>query len=246
MRLKALVLLGVFCAAQVWAKPAKDDDSNLQGEGNRTVTVAVPQSEIALEPIRFKPPRPVEFEFGVSSYEPTSFARATYAGGSSTFGRGEVPQVTINRLGELLKWSNGLAVSSKLGVSYMNLQRSSATSFDDGISGGSDTQSMNLFIGRVGAELAWRNLLPWGIEPNLSLTVAPTWAMSGESAQEASVNAVGFPFEGTAGVLWRISHAEGPGRGDISVGVEAQAMRGSVGGSSMNGSGVGGLMRVSL
>jgi hypothetical protein len=196
-----------------------------------------------LEPLRFKPPAPADLEFSVSTVAPRDFERSSFTGAASRLVIGSVPALSFNRLGRIAVFSNGITLQSKLGLTYMGLSRSTVTSFEN-VSEGSGQQDLNIFMLRAGVEASWKDLLPWGFEPNVSVSVLPSWATAQESVYEHSLSATGLPYEGTLGFVWRSAHDQG--LGGLSLGVAGEAMGGRIGSSSMAGIGVEGLMRIAL
>ncbi len=241
MNLRLICVLAIFAATAANAATSKKSHESQASEKEQAFSVAVPKSQMDLEPLRYVPPRPVDVEMGISSWEPENFARGSYSGRVSKFERSGVPSLSLNRLGEIYAWSSGLILRSKLGLSYMALERSE-TSLAGGLSTGSSVQTLNMFSGRAGFELAWTHLLPWNFEPSVSVAVLPTILNGDQSEFEKGVSAFGTPWEATLGLFWR-SNLMGQ---DIGAGVAGHAVRGSVGGSSLAGYGVQGAFRISL
>lgn len=230
-----------------WAatkKKKKEKESPTQAV-EQTMTVPVPKSEINVEAIRFKPPRPSELEFRVSSFVPESFERGSYTGRRSAFVKGDFPNVGVTQYNEVVSWDNGLRVSSMIGLSYLQLVRTNSIEVH-GLSSGSDTQTISLFMGRLGASTEWNRVIPWGFSPNVGLSLLPSWATAGTSSFEKGVSVFGLPASASAGLLWRSGSSLSAIRGNMSIGVSGEVVRGSVGGSSVDGVGVNGEFRISL
>jgi hypothetical protein len=243
-----LILSLVLSANFAFAKPekkSKPSSEMLATEREREFSIPVPQSEIKMEPLRYKAPRPVELSVGASSFAPENFVRGTYTGRAVAFEKGDLPSVSINRMGEIANLAGGMQVSSKIGVSYFAMERSVGRSIGVA-SAGNSTETMNFIMGRVGIESSWASLLPWGFEPNLSVAVLPTFITAHKSQFEDNVSSFGLPYEATAGLLWRAKGDRPAEFGDVSVGVFGQAVGGTVAGSNMKGLGVLGELRVSL
>jgi hypothetical protein len=209
---------------------------------NHVVVVPVPKSELDLEPIRASLSPPAEFEISASNFFPARFSRGGHFGDSTYDGIG-MPFLSLNRLSEFQTFANGISLASKFGVSYLGLKRSTESNVGDYSTGRTD-QQINILLVRLGVESGWARLLPWGFEPSLGVALLPAWEFGEQSRYEDGVSGVGFPLEGTLGLLWR-SSARGES-GSFSFGLEAQEIYGAVGGSKMNGAGLQGEFRISL
>lgn len=239
--LTAAVALMVGTAT--FAAEMKRSSESIASETEKEFTVPVPKSEIALEPLRFKPSRPSEYSISATTWVPENFTRNSYLHKVSAFQKTDIPALTLNRFSEIYTGAN-LNISSKLGLTYLQMQRTADRSMT--LLDGPGTETMNFVMARAGVESAWPNILPWGFEPNMSFAVLPTWITAQESVFEDGVGEFGLPFEATAGLLWRSPARASIYRGDLSVGVSYQAVNGTIGGSSLRGHGVLGELRISL
>jgi hypothetical protein len=243
--LRCLIVLALILSGGLaFAADDKPSSETQQSETERQFSIPVPMSEIKLEPLRFVPPNPTEMAFGASTWTPRNFARGSYTGAVSRFDRGDVPSVSITRIQQVLIEPNGFTLSTKLGIGYASLQRSTERTIFNSDAGRS-TEDINLFSARVGLEATWAHLLPWGFEPDLSMAALPTWMTGSKSQFEDSVGAFGLPYELTLGILWRAPRGASH-FGNISVGVAGQEIIGNVGGSSMTGFGIVADLRVTL
>jgi hypothetical protein len=249
LRSTFVLALSLFTVSAFAAnKKAKDPRSSetIETERVREFSIPVPQSEIKLEDMRYVAPRPVDIAVNVSSWVPENLTRDSYSGKVSRFERGETPSLSLNRIGQFVALDNGgLILSSKIGISYFTMDRTTGRSAGHA-SAGSSTETLNFLMGRVGVESAWPTLLPWGLEPNMSFSVLPTWLSAHESQYEDKFAVFGLPYEATAGILWRSNGKRTGEFGDLSFGVSGQAVSGNVAGSSLKGLGVLGELRVSL
>jgi hypothetical protein len=248
MRFTSLVIL-MLAGTLAFAAPAVKDKRSTETiatETDREFAIPVPQSEIKMEEMRFKPSPPVDLAVSASSWVPSNFTRGGYAGAVSKFGNSGAPPLSVNRIGQFMSLDNGAVnLSSKIGFTYFTMDRTTAR--DDGsVVAGTSTESLSFFMGRVGIESDWTKILPWHLEPNMSFSLLPTWVSASKSQYEGKVSAFGLPYEATAGLLWRINPSERPDFGDISVGVSAQTVSGTIAGSSLKGLGILGELRVSL
>jgi hypothetical protein len=217
----------------------------VESDKERVITVPVPQAQIEVHPPQIAPPRPLEFEFNASTWSPVGFTRGSYTGEVSRLEKNDVPALSINRYSELAGFGGGVTLSTLFGLSYLGLERSKSQSLGPAANG-TVTQNVNLIMARAGLATEWGSALPWGISPVMSFALLPTWATADQSAYEKSVGAFGVPVEASVGLLWRTSMRASLMRGDMSFGVSAQAISGSVGGSSMKGNGIEGVFRISL
>ena len=244
LRLTCLMLITIFSLTSFAAKKSRVKES-VESDKEQVISVPVPKSEIQLEPLRFAPPRPVEFEFGLSTWEPRNFTRSSYTGEESKFAKNNLPALSFNRLGQIATWDNGIILSGKVGLSYLSLARSADSQLANAPTG-ELTETVNIFMARAGAEGSWLHVLPWGLEPNVSFSVLPTFLTAEKSGFENGINAFGLPIEASLGILWRTGTRATLSRGDFSVGVAGQVISGSVGGSSLYGFGIEGELRISL
>jgi hypothetical protein len=237
--------LALLASGAVRAEGKKKSKLQAEEDAERTITVIVPQSQINLTPPPEPPARPVEFALSLSSYVPENFVRGSFSNQSSRFEAGEAPYASINRVSQFAKLQNGIGFSSKLGLSYLSLQRTVSLRTGD-IPAGTGDESLNMFMARVGVESDWAGLFRWGLEPNISLSVLPSWASATQTAVEGNVNGFGYPLEGTVGLLWRTKVRFAPIHGNMSLGISGQVVNGQVAGSSVTGTGVLGEFRLSL
>jgi hypothetical protein len=247
MRLTILVSVLIFGSlASAAATKDKRSSETIETEREREFAIPVPQSEIKMEPLRYVAPRPVDLALGASSWVPENLTRGSYTGKVSRFERNATPAVSLNRIGEFASFDNGaLVLSSKIGITYFTMDRT--TDRDNSAApAGTSTETLGFFMGRAGIESSWAKLLPWHLEPNMSFSLLPTWLSAHKSQYENGVAVFGLPYEATAGLLWRINPSERPDFGDMSVGVSAQAVSGTIAGSSLKGFGILGELRVSL
>src|ERR1035437_7888549 len=224
--LAGLICLLVMTSGSAFAKTKEVTPSGQE----QILTIAVPQSEIKLAPVLAPSESSVDVEVSVSGYEPANFTRGSYNGRVAQFKKSGGPLVSLNRVGELYAFDSGLSLSSIIGFSYLCLERQAS---GPAVSVGAKDENMNVIMGRMGLQSFLPRILPWGIQPIVSIRVLPTWITADQSAYEKSVGAFGLLLEATAGILWRFIKQG-------SIGVSAQTISGSIDGSSLKGTGIQG------
>ena len=104
--LRFLLVLGlVMGESSFGAKKSKESKPEPDAD---VFTIAVPQSQLKLEPMEIKPPKPIAVELSVSPYAPDHFARTDFRGHSSEFVRTPTPLLSLNQITEWSHLENGL------------------------------------------------------------------------------------------------------------------------------------------
>jgi hypothetical protein len=222
-------------------KVRKTDDPGKE----QVVTISVPRSELILPPMASIVVVPAEVELSASNWAPDDFTKSSYEAGASRFIANGLPLLSVNRVHQMVQLGNGFSLASKLGFSYLGMQRTIPL-----VIGGNhindSTQQLNLFMGRMGLEVAWKNFLPWGVEPVLGASVLPSWASASATAVENSFSGFGAPLELTVGLMWRTGSGFGLFDGKLSLALGATGIYGSIAGSNVAGRGVAAALRISL
>lgn len=209
------------------------------------ITLPVPTSEIELRDATAAALHATSVEVGVSSYLPSRFTRPTFTSGENEFGMGSYPFISMNRVARVLAGDEPTGAYWKIGLATMSLRRTVLVNRGAGVF--SAAQDLSLLALRFGAEYKGPRFA--GIaQPYVGVAALPMAAFASQSQLEESLSAYGLPFEGTAGVELFVPALQRDVLGfkRIAIGLGAQALRGSIGGSSVDGIGGQGYMRVEL
>lgn len=185
-------------------------------------------------------PKPQEnpswLEMGLSSWAPGNF---TLPGADGNFGRAGIPSLFVNY--SMPAFLPGL--KAKIGGNYLALSRSNDVSSDAAVI--SNTETVNLFSARIGAEYTPTTLAGKTLEPYAGLALLPTFGMTSQSAVDDGNLYFGVPVELSLGSRLSLKKIGIPWNGaDLDLGITGTA--GTVDHSSVSGLGVSGGLRVLL
>lgn len=226
-------------AAKKSKKPALQPEEEIQ-----VYSLPVQQSEIKLIPLAAIPITHHEFEITASSWTPKNFHLPSIVSDPSDFSRAGLPLLSINYITKSYDVGSSGTLSTKLGLSYMSLNR---TGEIGGLYSHTGTETLNLFSVRLGAEYSIKDALPWSLEPAFGLYLLPTWLAASRTELDNGLSSYGFPFEVSADLLYRSSHlSKLVGSSDLVLGVGVHDIYGSVSDSDMSGLGVQGIVRLSM
>src|SRR4051794_27166754 len=108
--MRSLLLIALLAGSTSFAerpskavKAAKDPRSSeaIATETEREFSIPVPQSEIKLESLRYKPARPIDLEISSSTWVPENLTRSSYLGQVSRFEKGDTPNLSVNFIKEV-------------------------------------------------------------------------------------------------------------------------------------------------
>jgi hypothetical protein len=229
----ALCLIALTLASQASAA-----SKNAQG----SYQVAIPRSRIEIPklPEPESPRIPDQLDLGASSWAPSGFSLASRTLDTTPFSREGAPAFYINYLRSLSDL-DGLFL--KAGLNWLSLSRTGKVG--SGSAPALESQALQLFSVRVGAEYAPNLLQIMGVQPYAGLALLPSLGVTGRTAFDDGSSYFGIPFEYTAGAQFELSRI-GVGWNQTRLDLGLTGTAGTVDHSSVAGIGIKGGIRVSL
>ncbi|MFL5814401.1 MAG: hypothetical protein ACJ763_12550 [Bdellovibrionia bacterium] len=207
-----------------------------------TYQVTIPKSRIEMPkmPAPQSPRVPDQLDLGASSWAPRGFSLASRTMDTTNFSREGAPSFYVNYLKSITNL-DGLFL--KAGLNWLSLSRSGKVG--SGSTPVSESQALQLFSLRAGAEYAPSLLQVMGVQPYAGLAILPSLGMTGRSAFDDGSSYFGIPFEYTAGAQFELSRF-GLGWNQASLDLGLTGTAGTVDHSSVAGIGIKGGIRVAL
>lgn len=204
--------------------------------------VAIPKSRIEMPqlPEAESPRVPDQLDLGASSWAPKGFGLASRTWDTTSFSREGAPSFYVNYLKSVTDL-DGLFL--KAGLNWLSLSRSGKVGSD--AAPALESQALQLFSLRVGAEYSPSILEIMGAQPYLGLAILPSLGVTGRSAFDDGSSYFGIPFEYTAGAQFELSRV-GLGWNAARLDLGLIGTAGTVDHSSVAGVGVKGGIRVAL
>jgi hypothetical protein len=169
----------------------------------QNLVVPVPRSQIALPESSSQPVlAPAYFDITTSSWTPENLQQPSHLSETSSFRKSGPSKLSFDISSPVGQASWGL-FSSKLGLSYMQLERSGFLGIEN--SGYTVSQNLNLFQGRLAAEWTTKQDIARDLRPYVDLGVLPTWAQSSASQFNDGVSDMSVIGEAGIGLTFNLT-----------------------------------------
>jgi hypothetical protein len=238
----ALFLLSLLLSPTSFAAKKKKTAQPKAPAPIQDVVVAVPSSEIAIGAVPDYQPKPATMELGYSSWIPRNFVRGSYSLGSSKFGKGSIPFLSLNRIGkisQIQEWS----LLWKAGIFANSLERTFTVPWGNG--NRVLEQKFHLLGLRAGTEVQSPAL--WRTRIFVGAAFLPTLGISPTSEIESDVSEFALLGEFASGLIFQPKFLENFwGFKNGAIALAAHGVQGKLGNSELNDLAVSGSMRLDL
>lgn len=166
------------------------------------IQVTVPKTEMIL-PSReiHQSNRLFFFDLQLSSWAPQNLSEVSHLANTTKYSKSGGPTISLN-IGEDIQRTDKFLIASRLGVSYLQLERSGSV----GLANNSyaSSEKLNIYQGDLGVEILSSKDLFKGMHPLVRLSLAPTWMQSSSSEFTNGLSEWSLPVRASAGLILNI------------------------------------------